>query len=136
MAVSQNKAMTAQEFMVKLEGAVRDKDVMLDLAAETIRNSHTKATFSKRELPKTQTALDMKAVFIYAKMAPRLNEKVVVYPKKDLSTDERLVLIKQQYQKRGYGDFDADFKKKYPREFGVKLYTNNMYVNRQASMSL
>ena len=108
--VGTKKMTSGQWFMARLEVATRDKKDLLKLAAVTIRNSHTKRTYSERELPKNPTALNMRATYAICN----------VVTGKDLSTDQRLILIKQRYQKAGYGDFDKDFAKAYPNEYGKK----------------
>ena len=137
MAESKKKSNGGQKFMADLLVAAQSKEAMLSLAAETIRKSDEGyIEYAKRGIPESSTALNMRATFIYAKMNAKMNEQMCAINHKDLSTDQRLILIKQRYQQLGFGNFDADFKKAYPREFGAKLYTNNVYVNRQASISL
>lgn len=118
-----------QKFMAELENAAQSKEDMLRLAGETIRKSHSKRTFVERDLPVHETALNMRAT--YAAMN--------AYTRKDLSTDQRLILIKQKYQKLGFGDFDKDFKKAYPDEYGLKQHiamSRAMINNRKQALGL
>ena len=125
MADTKKKLTSGKIFMARVEIATKKgKESLLDLAATTIRNSHSERTYFERELPKSQTALNMRAT--YATMN--------AYTGKELSTDQRLILIKQRYQKAGYGDFDKDFAKAYPQEYGKeKTHTHalNMPLNRR-----
>lgn len=126
--VGTKKMTSGQWFMARLEVATRDKKDLLKLAAVTIRNSHTKRTYSERELPKNTTALNMRATYAVCN----------VVAGKDLSTDQRLILIKQRYQKAGYGDFDKDFAKAYPNEYGkeknqAKELNPKLVARRQTS---
>ena len=105
-----SKLSGGQKFMAELELAAENKDDLLKLAGKVIQNSHTKRTFIERKLPENETALDMRAT--YAMMN--------VFTRKDLSTDQRLILIKQRYRKMQFGDFDKDFRKAFPKEFGVE----------------
>ena len=72
--MADTKKMTSgQWFMARLEVATRDKKDLLKLAAVTIRNSHTKRTYSERELPNNTTALNMRAT--YAVWWSRINSE-------------------------------------------------------------
>ena len=128
MADTKTKLTSGQWFMARLEVSSRDKDALLKLAAVTINNSHTKRSYFERELPTNQTALNMRATYAAFNAAT----------KKDLSTDQRLILVKQRYQKAGYGDFDKDFAKAYPKEFGkdktkAKELNSALVARHQAS---
>lgn len=106
-----NKKLTnGQKFMAELRVAAQNKESLLLMARDVLAKSHTKRTYKEREIPESEVALNMKATYAMAG----------VIRGKDLSTDQRLVLIKQRYQKQGFGDFDKDFKKAYPQEYGVK----------------
>ena len=112
------KLTSGQQFVAELNSAAKDKDSLLLMARDVIRKSHTKRTFVERDLPENSTALDMRATYAM------LN----AYSRKDLSNDQRLILIKQKYQKQGFGDFDKDFRKTFPQEYGVKKETANAKV--------
>lgn len=106
-----NKKLTGgKKFMSDLSFVARDKESLLLMARDVIRKSPSQRSYNERKLPEDQTALNMHATFAIAG----------VIKGKDLSTDQRLILIKQRYQKHGFGDFDKDFKKAYPQEYGVK----------------
>ena len=103
----QNKS---KKFVAELMEAEKNKDSLLMLARDVLRMSHTQRSYNERKLPEDQTAINMHATFAIAGAMRG----------KDLSTDQRLILIKQRYQKQGYGDFDKDFKKAYPEEYGAR----------------
>lgn len=114
-----------QKFMAELDLAAQNKNDLLLLACDVIQNSHTKRTFLERKLPENETALDMRAT--YAMMN--------AYTRKDLSTDQRLILIKQRYRKMNFGDFDKDFRKAFPKEFGAEKSRMSVRTVLQARSS-
>jgi len=105
------KLTRGQKFMTDLDIAAKNKKDLLTLARDVIQHSPSKRTFLERKLPENETALNMSAT--YAVMN--------AYTRKDLSTDQRLILIKQRYHKMNFGDFDKDFKKAFPKEYGIEM---------------
>ena len=122
------KKYTGQQFMAALKDAAQSKEALLELAAKTLNQSHEGKGYSERGITDSSAALKMQAAFIYAKMITPTNEKICTLNHKDLSTDQRLILVKHLYQKFNYGDFDTDFKKAYPKEYGAKNL-NNKFEN-------
>ena len=98
-----------KDFMASLNFAAESKEVLLALARDVIQKSHSKRTFLERKLPENETALKMRATFAMMNIAT----------KKDLSTDDRLILLKLRYNSKGFGDFDKDFRKAFPKEYGI-----------------
>ena len=107
-----NKENGSKKFITELLAA-RDKEGLLLMAHNALENSHTKRSYKERDIPETPVALNMKATYAIAGAMRG----------KDLSTDQRLILIKQRYQKLGFGDFDKDFKKAYPQDYSRKNVT-------------
>ena len=104
-----NKKNESQKFVAELLAA-RDKESLLLMARNVLIKSHTKRGYVERDIPESPVALNMKATYAIAGAMRG----------KELSTDQRLTLIKQRYQKHEFGDFDKDFKKAYPQEYAGK----------------
>ena len=116
MTDTKKKINDCQKFMAELNVAAQNKESLLLMARDVIEKSHTPLISYKKDIPEDSTALDMQANYtLFSIRRANLMGKDLYLP-----ADKRLILIKQRYQKQGFGDFDKDFKKAYPQEYGVK----------------
>ena len=119
----ENKKAEGLKFLMKLDSASAEKGKLLELARDTIRESHDHRTFSgRKDLIINADSLDINRAYAWGHAVLNAN----------FSTNDRLYLIMDRYVKldtkgnpraskaKALARFRAEFAKTYAQEYGIK----------------
>lgn len=137
--MTENKKAEGKSFLSKLDQASADKGKLLELARDTIRESHNKLTFlGRKDLSVKSISLHIRAAF--AERKANVNSP-------EFSSNDRLYMIMQKYvelsksnnpkvsEEKALNDFCKDFAAAYPKEYGVKSEQRSADVQKAADKS-